>query len=76
MADLPKYHVREQRADALLGPVAATLRELERRVDHYLDRLHIEPGDEEMLRAALRALTTAREGVEAQWRTSAQRPQS
>jgi hypothetical protein len=48
---------------------------LEHRVDHYLDRLHIEPGDEETLRAALQALTAARTDVEARWRASAQRPQ-
>ncbi|MGN6700996.1 MAG: hypothetical protein ACTHMR_22785 [Thermomicrobiales bacterium] len=76
MTGLPKYHLSEQRADALLAPVAATLRELEHRVDHYLDRLHIEPGDEETLRAALQALTAARTDVEARWRASAQRPQS
>ena len=76
MTGLPKYHLREQRADALLAPVVATLRELEHRVDHYLDRLHIEPGDEEALRAALQALAAARAEVEAQWRASVQRPQS
>ena len=38
MADLPKYHLRARQADALLAPINATVHELERRVQHYLDR--------------------------------------
>ena len=40
MPYLTKYHLGEQHASALLGPVADTLRELERRGRHYYDRCH------------------------------------
>lgn len=72
----PKYHVREQRADALLSPVATTLRELEGRVRHYLDRVLIAPGDDEALRAAARALAAARHEVETLAATARTRPQA
>lgn len=75
MAEPPKYHLREQRADALLAPVAAALRELEGRVRHYRDRVPIEPGDEDALRAAERALATARREVAALVATATARPQ-
>ena len=64
MPDLPKYHLREQYATALLGPVAASLRDLERRAQHYLDRLTLGPADQELLRSAHRALATALADVE------------
>jgi hypothetical protein len=59
-----KYHVREQSARALLPPIAASLRELERRTRHYAQRLNLDPGADEALRAAGDALEKARIEVE------------
>lgn len=59
MADLPKYHLRAQRADALLAPINETLGELERRVRHYLDRIALGASDAEALRNAHTALANA-----------------
>ncbi len=64
MPDLPKYHLREQHADALLGPVRAALAELESRAGHYLGRLTLAPEDREAVQAAHRALAAARREVE------------
>jgi hypothetical protein len=52
MADLPKYHLRAQQADALLAPINATVGELERRVQHYLDRVALGTEDADALRKA------------------------
>ncbi|MDQ2787706.1 MAG: hypothetical protein M3Y58_22180 [Chloroflexota bacterium] len=52
MADLPKYHLRAQQADALLAPVSASLRALERRVQHYRDRVTLAAPDAEALAQA------------------------
>lgn len=66
-----KYHVSEQQADALLGPVAATLNELERRVQHYLDRVKLgDENDAETLRRAHAALAVARDEVARLWQES------
>ena len=70
MPYLTNYHLSEQQAGALLGPVCATLRELERRTAHYATRLAMEPADRETVRAAGRALAAAREEVERLWRAS------
>lgn len=65
---LAKYHVSEQQADALLAPVAATLNELERRVQHYLDRVKLgDETDADALRRAHAALATARDEVTRIW---------
>ena len=64
MPYLTKYHLREQQADALLGPVSATLRELERRAGHYVARLELEPDEAARVRAAQQALAAARAEVE------------
>lgn len=64
MPYLTKYHLREQQADTLLGPVCATLRELERRAGHYVARLELEPGEVARVRAAQQALAIARAEVE------------
>jgi hypothetical protein len=60
MAEPVKYHIREQQADALLGPIRATVRELEGRTAHYLARLHLSAEDQAALDAAHRALAEAR----------------
>lgn len=59
MADLPKYHLRAQQADALLAPVNASLRALERRVRHYLDRLSLDAQDADALAKAHDVLVNA-----------------
>ncbi len=59
MADLPKYHLRAQQADALLAPVSAALRELERRVQHYRDRVALAAPDAEALAKAHDVLAVA-----------------
>ena len=73
MADnyLAKYHVRAQQAYALLAPIAATLDELERRVQHYLDRVEIgSEADADALSRAHSALATAPAPVAHHWRES------
>ncbi len=64
MPYLTNYHLAEQNAYALLGPVRDTLEELERRTRHYVERLPMDEADREALRAASRALSTALEEVE------------
>jgi hypothetical protein len=59
MSDLPKYHLRPQHADALLAPVNATLQELARRLQHYLDRVTLESSDEVAVQKAHTVLATA-----------------
>ena len=56
MAGLPRYHIGGQTASALLQPVQASLRQLEARTQHYLDRLELQSDSD---RAALIAATTA-----------------
>jgi hypothetical protein len=70
MPYLTKYHVREQPAYALLGPMRASLLELERRAQHYVDRVNMEPSDVEALRAAHQAIARARQEVERIWTES------
>lgn len=70
MADLPKYHVREQQAYALLGPINTSLDELERRTRHYLDRITINATDRATMEAARRALAAAHAEVERLWHSS------
>ncbi len=55
MSELPKYHLGDQRADAILRPIALTLHELETRAAHYRDRLVLTPEDQEAVTAALAA---------------------
>jgi hypothetical protein len=64
MPYLTKYHLGEQHASALLGPVADTLRELEHRAGHYAERLSMSEADQEAIRAAHRALAAARAEIE------------
>ncbi len=59
MANLPKYHLSTQQADALLAPVDATLGELKRRVQHYLDRVALGTEDADALRKAHAVLADA-----------------
>lgn len=59
MAELPKYHLRAQQADALLAPIDASLRELAQRVQHYLDRLSLGVPDADALAEAQTVLANA-----------------
>ena len=70
---LTKYHLREQPAYALLGPIRAQLSELERRAKHYVARVTMEPEDLEPVRAAAEAIARAGEEVERLWRQSGER---
>lgn len=67
MPELPKYHLGEQHADALLAPLRLSLRELEERAGHYLERLSLSPEDAGAIRAAHQSLATARAEVERLW---------
>jgi predicted metal-dependent hydrolase len=59
-----KYHLSEHSAHVLLGPISATLRDLERRAKHYTERLNLPAGADQTLAAAHEALATARREVE------------
>jgi hypothetical protein len=74
MPYLTKYHLREQEAYALLGPVCAALRALERRTAHFAGRVAMAPADEAAVRAAQRVLEGARQEVERIWEASAPPP--
>ena len=75
MPYLTKYHLREQEAYALLGPVCATLRELERRTAHHVSRVPMEPADVAAVEAARRALEGVRQEVERIRQASAPAPE-
>ena len=75
MPYLTKYHLREQEAYALLGPVCATLGELERRTAHYASRVPMEPADVAAVEAARRVLEGVRQEVERIWQGSAPGPE-
>jgi len=62
--------------DALLCPARAALRELEGRVQHYLDWLTLEPADQDALQAAHRALATAYQELDQVWRESERLPRA
>jgi hypothetical protein len=68
MPYLTKYHLSEQRAYALLGPLKATLQELEQRAQHYVDRVNMNPADQQTVREAHDAIAAARQTVEDLWR--------
>ena len=66
-----KYHVREQQAYALLGPLRASLRELEQRARHYVARVNMDDAEADKLRAAGDTIARAREEVDRLWQQSA-----
>ena len=70
MPYLTNYHIGDQSAYALLGPVNAALDELERRTEHYVTRLAMKPEDRAVVQAALRVLAAAHQEVERLWRES------
>jgi hypothetical protein len=61
---LTKYHLGEQQASALLGPIADALRELEQRAGHYADRLRLSDADQQAILTAHQAIAKARAEVE------------
>jgi hypothetical protein len=64
MPYLTRYHLAEQQAAALLGPVVDAVAELERRTRHHADRLAMSSADREAVLAAHRVLATARAEIE------------
>jgi hypothetical protein len=50
MPYLSKYHLGEQRAAVLLGPIVDTLRELEQRTAHSADRRSTSDEEQETIR--------------------------
>jgi hypothetical protein len=64
MPYLTKYHLGEQQAGALLGPLAEAVRDLERRARHYAERLAMSEADRETVVQAHRALGAARAELE------------
>ncbi len=74
MPELPQYHLGEQRADALLRPLALTLQELETRAAHYLDRLKLPAEDRDAVAAAHAALATASAELDRLWQARTATP--
>ena len=64
MPYLTKYHLAEQHAGALLGPVADAVAELERRTRHHAERLTMSAADHEAMLAAHGILAAARAEIE------------
>jgi hypothetical protein len=60
-AELPRtpYHIGPQSAAALLGPIALSVAELETRLAHYHDRLHMPEADRATIGRAREALAGA-----------------
>ena len=75
MQGLPKYHLSEQRADAILRPLALSLAEMETRAQHYLDRLQLVDADREAVAAAHRAIAAAHAELDQLWRARTATPQ-
>lgn len=67
MPYLTKYHLTEQQASALLGPVADTVAELERRTHHFAERLAMSQADHAAVLAAHEVLAAARAEIERIW---------
>jgi hypothetical protein len=65
--DLPKLHVGEQDARALLAPLRADLAALERRTARHLTRLKLRPEDQERLTIALQTVRQASAAIETLW---------
>jgi hypothetical protein len=57
------YHLAQQYAYALLGPICLSIEELEERTQSYLDHLSLKPADRAALEAAREALAAARAEV-------------
>ena len=64
MPYLTNYHLSEQQASVLLGPIADAVAQLERRTGHYAERLAMSQADREAMLAAHRVLAAARAEIE------------
>ena len=73
---LTPYHINEQRADALLAPIALGVGEYADRATHYLERLQFSDEDRAALAAAQTALATARAELDRLWRASLATPRA
>ncbi len=57
------YHISPHQAEVLLGPVDATLAEIEARLAHYAERVPMTDVDRAYIRRAHEIITRARAGV-------------
>ena len=73
---LTPYHINEQRADALLQPLANTVGELAARATHYLERLAFTDDDRAAIEAAQAALATAQAELDRLWRARLATPRT
>jgi hypothetical protein len=60
---LSPYHIGQQQAVVLLGPVEAELGQVAARVGHYAARLRMSDDDRAVLAQAERAVTQARDAI-------------
>ena len=60
---LAPYHIANQQAAVLLGPIAAELAALEARLAHYHDRLRMADADRATIARARDLLAAARAGL-------------
>lgn len=73
---LTPYHINEQRADALLGPIALGVGDLAARATHYLERLKFTDEDRASIVAAQAALATAQAELDRLWQASLATPRT
>lgn len=59
----PAYHLSPQSAVALLGPIEASLAELETRLAHYVERISMPDGDREAIAKARAVLSRDRAAI-------------
>ena len=64
---LTPYHINEQRADALLRPMALSIGELSARATHFLERLTFADDDRAAIEVAQAALATAHAELDRLW---------
>ena len=65
--ELPKLHIGEQHARALLGPLRADLAVLEQRTVRHATRLRLPAADQARLEAAVQAIQQAQADVTRLW---------
>lgn len=65
MSALPPYHLSEHSATVLLDPVRLSLAQLERRLQHYADRIPMGDGDRETINQAKRIVERALHEIQA-----------
>lgn len=65
MAAKTPYHLSEHSAYTLVKPLTLTLAEMDRRVQHHLERLRMTDEDREIVVQTKSALETCRQQIEA-----------